>query len=130
MIPPSVQRQRLQQQHLAARQRMMTTQENPATEPQENNNNPGQGFRDQLLPGFAGPGRFDRSSQRQPRATAVARRTPEAEARTPAPIAALSEESIQSLINLGFERDQIIPALVAANHNVQTAANRLLNVDS
>ena len=36
------------------------------------------------------------------------------------------EQAIQQLMNLGFDRQQAVRALVAANNNVQVAAHRLL----
>ncbi|EQC29892.1 hypothetical protein SDRG_12436 [Saprolegnia diclina VS20] len=62
----------------------------------------GQGFRDQLLPGMGGG--------------------------MPMPVAAPpSDAAIETLTSLGFERDQAIAALRAADNNVEAAANRLLN---
>ncbi|OQR94676.1 hypothetical protein ACHHYP_00980 [Achlya hypogyna] len=62
----------------------------------------GQGFRDQLLPGMGGA--------------------------MPMPVAAPpSDAAIEQLTALGFERDQAIAALRAADNNVEAAANRLLN---
>uniref|UniRef100_K3W5T0 UBA domain-containing protein n=1 Tax=Globisporangium ultimum (strain ATCC 200006 / CBS 805.95 / DAOM BR144) TaxID=431595 RepID=K3W5T0_GLOUD len=64
----------------------------------------GQGFRDQLLPG-AGGGMLP----------------PHMAAAPP------SEDAIQQLMALGFDRERAITALQSTSNNVEAAANRLLN---
>ncbi|CAI5704064.1 unnamed protein product [Peronospora effusa] len=78
----------------------------------------GQGFHDQLLPGAGGvlPGGG-------PAAAAVGggMLPPQMAAAPP------SEDAIQQLIALGFERERAIQALQFTYNNVEAAANRLLN---
>nr|CCA21552.1 protein kinase putative [Albugo laibachii Nc14] len=68
----------------------------------------GQGYRDQLLPGGPPDGML----------------APHLAARPP------SQEAIQQLMALGFDRDRSLRALQITENNVQAAANRLLNAFS
>ena len=45
-------------------------------------------------------------------------------------VPAASEESIQSLMSLGFEREAVVEALRRRHNNVQHAADELLNGSS
>ena len=72
----------------------------------------GQGYRDQLIPGFVPPGMGGGGGLRQRHAAAAAQPT---------------EDAINQLMALGFDRDQVVRALVSSNNNVAAAANRLLN---
>lgn len=67
----------------------------------------GQGFRDQLLPG-AGGGMLP----------------PQMAAAPPPPP---SEDAIEQLMALGFDRERALVALQSTDNNVEAAANRLLN---
>ncbi|TMW68124.1 hypothetical protein Poli38472_007796 [Pythium oligandrum] len=70
-----------------------------------------QGFRDQLLPGAGGVAPGVGGGMMPPRMVA-----------TPP-----SEDAIQQLLALGFDRERAIAALQATDNNVEAAANRLLN---
>ncbi|KAL4094395.1 hypothetical protein PRIC1_010056 [Phytophthora ramorum] len=76
----------------------------------------GQGFRDQLLPGAGGmmPGGA-------PAAAAGGMLPPHLAAAPP------SEDAIQQLMALGFDRARALQALQSTDNNVEAAANRLLN---
>ncbi|KAL3657186.1 hypothetical protein V7S43_017848 [Phytophthora oleae] len=75
----------------------------------------GQGFRDQLLPGAGGmmPG--------APAAAAGGMLPPHMAAAPP------SEDAIDQLTALGFDRERALQALQSTDNNVEAAANRLLN---
>jgi len=90
----------------------------------------GPGGREQLLPGAGGP----RYQPGQPRrgggrhqpvggAAGAGVAVPLAGIPPPAPA---SEEAIEMLMGLGFERGAVVRALQAADNNVELAANRLL----
>ncbi|KAF1319611.1 Protein kinase, partial [Globisporangium splendens] len=68
----------------------------------------GQGFRDQLLPGAGG---MMGGGMLPPHMAA----------------APPSEDAIQQLMALGFDRERAITALQSTSNNVEAAANRLLN---
>ncbi|KUF93366.1 hypothetical protein AM588_10004567 [Phytophthora nicotianae] len=74
----------------------------------------GQGFRDQLLPGAGGmmPGGAPAAGGMLP---------PHMAAQPP------SEDAIQQLMALGFDRERALQALQSTDNNVEAAANRLLN---
>ncbi|KAK1946862.1 Rhomboid-like protein 20 [Phytophthora citrophthora] len=76
----------------------------------------GQGFRDQLLPGAGGmmPG--------GPPAAAAGGMLPPHMAAAPP-----SEDAIEQLMALGFDRERALQALQSTDNNVEAAANRLLN---
>lgn len=79
-----------------------------------NRGRPGQGFRDQLLPGTGGmiPGGDLAAGGMLP---------PRMAASPP------SEDAIQQLMALGFDRERALQALQETDNNVEVAANRLLN---
>ncbi|CEG41855.1 protein kinase [Plasmopara halstedii] len=79
-----------------------------------NRGRPGQGFRDQLLPGAGGmmPGGGLAAGGMLP---------PHLAAAPP------SEDIIQQLMALGFDREHALQALQETDNNVEAAANRLLN---
>ncbi|EGZ11475.1 hypothetical protein PHYSODRAFT_516571 [Phytophthora sojae] len=78
----------------------------------------GQGFRDQLLPGAGGmmPGGVPAAA-----AAAGGILPPHLAAAPP------SEDAIQQLMALGFDRERALQALQSTDNNVEAAANRLLN---
>ncbi|KAG7385204.1 UBA/TS-N domain [Phytophthora pseudosyringae] len=79
----------------------------------------GQGFRDQLLPGAGGmiPGGVPAAA-----AAPVGGMMPPHMAAAPP-----SEDAIQQLTALGFDRERALQALQTTDNNVEAAANRLLN---
>ncbi|TYZ60231.1 hypothetical protein PybrP1_000573 [[Pythium] brassicae (nom. inval.)] len=108
VVPPSVAALQRQRRVLEA-QRRLGIRNNAANGPA------GQGFRDQLLPGaggaMAGGGGGGGGGMLPPQMAA----------------APPSEDVIQQLTALGFDRERSIAALQATGHNVEAAANRLLN---
>ncbi|KAG7383758.1 UBA/TS-N domain [Phytophthora boehmeriae] len=83
----------------------------------------GQGFRDQLLPGAGGM--MGGAGIHPPAAAAPAA----AGGMLPPHIAAAppSEDAIEQLMALGFDRERALQALQSTGNNVEAAANRLLN---
>jgi hypothetical protein len=84
---------------------------------------PGQGFRDQLLPGAGGGG------MAMGMGMGMGMRGVEGGglARQRVVASPPSEDAIQQLMALGFDRERTIEALQASSNNVEAAANRLLN---
>lgn len=109
VVPPSVLAFQRQRRALEARRRV-NARLNPGglAVPAD----AGQGFRDQLLPGAAGGA---------PVADGAFMLPPHMAAAPP------SEDAIQQLTALGFERHQALRALQSTDNNVEAAANRLLN---
>lgn len=113
VVPPSVLALQRQRRQLEAQRRVNAryNRGRPAPAPAEE----GQGFRDQLLPGAGG------MMGAPPAAAAGGMLPPHLAAAPP------SEDAIEQLMALGFDRERVLQALQSTGNNVEAAANRLLN---
>lgn len=83
-----------------------------------------------LLSKFRLPHFITNVFQREPvlaRKVDVIRRIPRAPAPPPTTQSDLSESDIKSLMDMGFEREKVIRALIASNNSVSAACNLLLD---